>query len=215
MRAMRLVLFAAVVVIAAGCGGVDNEPNLAAAIEKTEDAGSLRIEIAASDIEDGKPIEIACRGEADYEGRRLRITCDYGDMGDLDYIAIGNTTYLRGDLFGLRGDATKWVKSTEDEGLAVQLSPQRLLAMLRGASQETRRVGAADVRGVSTVRYRLRVDCEHAELFDCEEATTPVEVWIDEDGFVRRIWLEEESGSGTIEFYDFGVDADGRGRGAR
>jgi hypothetical protein len=77
--------------------------------------------------------------------------------------------------------------------------------MLRDASQETRRVGEEDVRGVGTVRYRLEVDCEQAELFDCDGTTTPVDVWVGDDGLVRRISLEE-SGSGTIEFYDFGID---------
>ena len=50
------------------------------------------------------------------------------------------------------------------------------------------------------------MDCDRADVSDCEGATAPVDVWIGDDGLVRRIRVEEGSSPATIEFYDFGVD---------
>jgi len=121
-------------------------------------------------------------------------------------IAIGDTTYARGRAAGFtKGE--RWQKSTflgDDDALHA-LSPERLLSMLRSASRETERIGEEDVRGEPTVRYRMTVNCEEAEL-SCPDETAPVEVWIDRDGLVRRIWLEDNGTVGTIEFFDFGVE---------
>jgi hypothetical protein len=202
---MRLLLPAvAAVAFAVGCGGAGNDPNLAAAIEKTEAAGSSRIAIDAVEIDGDERANFECRGQADYERERLEISCDYGGEST-EMIAIGRDTYFRGDVFGIGGSSLNWTKIEDDETLTAEISPQRLLAMLRGASEDTRRVGEEVVRGVETVRYRLEVECEQADL-DCDGTTAPVEVWVGGDGLVRRISLGDRSGSGTIEFYDFGVE---------
>jgi hypothetical protein len=114
---------------------------------------------------------------------------------------------MRGDVLGFGGaDSDTWVRSTDEEHIGEELSPQRLLTMLRDASQSTERLGEEDVRGVGTVRYRLVVECEDVKLADCENATTPVDVWIDADGFVRRIAVTEGVASPfTFEFFDFGA----------
>ena len=84
-----------------------------------------------------------------------------------------------------------------------QLSPQQLLTTLRAASEETSAIGEETVRGVETVHYRLDVDCEKEQFFDCE-GTSPAEVWIDEEGLVRRVWID----GATIEFLDFGTEVE-------
>jgi len=199
----RLLLAVAALVAAVGCGGVENEPNLAAAIEKTEAAGSSLFEVAGTEKEDGRTIEIVCRGKADYERARLQMSCDYGRDGALEAILVDESTYMRGEILGFAGAGTKWTKFADAEALGSQVSPQQLLTTLRAASQETRRVGEDDVRGVETVHYRLDIDCEKAEFLGCE-GISPAEVWIDEDGLVRRILVD----GATIEFYDFGVAVD-------
>ena len=181
----RLLLAVAALVVVTGCGGVENEPNLAAAIEKTEAAGSSLFEIAATETEDGKTIEIACTGRADYELDRLAMSCDYGRGGGLEAIVVDQTTYMRGEILGFAGGGTKWTKFADAEPFASQLSPQQLLTTLRAASQETRRVGEEDVRGIETVHYRLDVDCEQAEFLGCQ-GVSPAEVWIDDEGLVRQ-----------------------------
>jgi hypothetical protein len=201
----RLLVVAAAGVLAVGCGSAENEPNLAAAVGKTEAAGSSRIEMSGTESQSGASLE--CRGEADYAGARLALDCDWGTTGMLELIGIGNVTYMRGDTLGIAGAGSKWLELRDvDESAAAALSPRRLLSMLRDASTETQRVGEEVVRGADTVHYRLEVDCELAELHDCKGPTTPVDVWIAEDGLVRRIALEAESDEVTVEFYDFGMD---------
>lgn len=202
----RPVLAAAVVVlVAAGCGGVENEPNLAAAAAKTVDTGSSRIEISGTESEDGNSTDIDCAGEANYETKRLSMTCDYGGQSGMEIVAVGRDTYMRGDILGIGAGSEKWIKLT-DESFADTFSPQGLLRMLRGASQRTERVGEDEIRGAETVRYRLEVDCDQAELLDCEGGTSQVDVWIDDDGLVRRIDVPRGSSPFSVEFFDFGVD---------
>lgn len=197
-------MVAAVGVLAVGCGSAENDPNLAAAIGRTEAAGSSRIEMSGTDSQNGA--SLACRGEADYADGRLALDCDWGTTGSLEVIGIGNVTYMRGDTLGIAGAGSKWLRLADlDESGAATLSPRRLLSMLRAASTETERLGEEIVRGVDTVRYRFEVDCEDAELHDCDGPTAPVDVWIADDGLVRRI-VEAESDDVTVEFYDFGTD---------
>ena len=204
----RLLLVVAVIAfVAAGCGAAEDDPNLAAAAAKTEGAGSSRFAISGEEGAGQERIELGCTGEADYEAKSVRLSCDYGSQGRMEIITFATETYMRGDVFGFGGDLAKWVRSKDDESLGEELSPQSLLAMLREASESTERLGEEDVRGVGAVRYRLVVECEQAKLTDCEGATAPVDVWIDHDGLVRRIAVTAGGAPPfTFEFYDFGVD---------
>lgn len=201
----RLLAVGAATLFAIGCGSAENEPNLAAAVGKTESAGSSRIEMSGTESQSGASLE--CRGEADYASARLALDCDWGATGTLELIGIGTVTYMRGDTLGLAGAGSKWLELRDsDESAAAALSPRRLLSMLRDASTGTERLGEEVVRSVDTVRYRLEIDCEMAELHDCDGPTAPVDVWIADDGLVRRIVLDAESDDVTVEFYDFGAD---------
>lgn len=201
----RLLVVAAAALAAVGCGSAENEPNIAAAVGKTESAGSSRIELSGTETESGAAIE--CRGEADYADERIALDCEYDGSGTLELIGLGAVTYMRGDTLGIAGAGSKWIELTdEDESAAAAVSPRRLLSMLRDASTGTERVGEEVVRGMDTVRYRLEVDCEQAELHDCDGPTAPVEVWIGDDGLVRRIAVDAESDDVTVEFFDFGSE---------
>jgi hypothetical protein len=187
-----------------GCGGVENEPNLAKAVERTEATGSSRIEVRAALVENGRTLAFRCDGTADYGRQRLRLGCNYG-IGEM--IVIGDAQYFTSDAFGVRIDE-RWVKVPLDESDSLnQFSPERLLGLLRDASLETTRLGEETVRQVATVRYQLTVNCERAQI-GCSGTTAPVYVWIDDDGLVRRIELEDDGTPGTIEFFDFGVQVD-------
>jgi hypothetical protein len=190
----------------AGCGGAENEPNLAQAAERTEATGSSRIAVHGTEKNAREAARFECEGEADYADARIRIACSY-PSGDLELIVIGDSTYVRGAFLGTE-TGRKWLEfPTETEEFALrEFTPEKLLAMLRDASTGTERVGEEDVRGDETVRYRLTVECEKANL-DCA-TTSHVDVWIDGDGIVRRIAVEDDSAEGTIEFYDFGGDVD-------
>lgn len=208
---MKRMLVIAVVVsaLAAGCGGVENEPNLAQAAERTEALGTGRFEVEGVLEEDGKRVPLSCTGSADYERQRVHVRCEYGELGVLEAIAIERDSYFRGDFFLGPGAGDKWEKDTievDDETSLGTLSPQKLLALLRKASSDTERIGEGEVRGDATVRYRLTVDCEAAVL-ECE-GTAPVDVWIAEDGIVRRIAIDDDEGEATFEFFDFGAQID-------
>jgi hypothetical protein len=187
--------------LVAGCGGVENEPNLANAAERTESTGSSRFTITSDETAYGRENKLTCAGAADYARRRLRFTCD-----DIELLAIGAATYVRGTPGGI---GERWIRipnETQQEAMIDTFSPVTLLATLRKASREIERFGTEHVRGVSTVRYRLTVICREADL-GCTE-TTRVDVWIDDDGLVRRIELDDDGVSGVIEFFDFGVDVE-------
>jgi hypothetical protein len=210
MRAMRFLLLAvaATVVFLTGCGAAENDPNLAAAAEKTEALGSGRFDVNGT-LKDNGVTGISCRGSADYDRKRVHVRCEYQGAGVFEAIAIGHDVYLRGDAALGPGTEDKWEKDTEDVGEETalsSLSPQHLLSLLREASSETTRVGEEDVRGDATVKYRLTVDCDAAEL-NCG-GSAPVDVWIAEDRVVRRIAIDDDDGEVTFEFFDFGADVD-------
>ena len=71
-----LLAVAAIAIVGVGCGAAENDPNLAAAVEKTEAAGSSLIAVDAIETEDGKPVEIRCDGKADYDRKRIHFACD-------------------------------------------------------------------------------------------------------------------------------------------
>jgi hypothetical protein len=200
----RALIVIALSLAAASCGGAQNEPNLAEAAERTEAQGTGRFEASGEQRSEGRSTPVSCKGEADYGAKSVRVACEYG-LEELDAIAIGDEFYVRGML--LVGTSDKWVRmegEVDDDTSLATLSPQKLLRLLRNASSETERVGEEDVRGEPTVRYRLVVDCDGAKL-DCS-TEAPVDVWLADDGVVRRITFEDDDGTSTFEFFDFGAD---------
>jgi hypothetical protein len=203
------VAVGALLLLAAGCAGVENEPNFAKAVDRTEATGSVGFEINALGTENGRPIELSCDGAADYGRKRFRLACDEGQRWTMDTIVIDDATYFRGT--GALGfdSGGRWRKESSGvNDFLPGFSPERLLDMLRSASRQTERIGEEDVRGEQTVRYRLTVSCAKAELSCPGDEAAPVEVWIGGDGLVRRIWVEDSDLTGTIEFFDFGVKID-------
>jgi len=109
-------------------------------------------------------------------------------------------------------------------------NPSQLLDYLRATSSEIEEVGEEDVRGDPTTHYRARIDLDKVPEQVPEDAraavrasidalqrqlgssTLPVDVWIDDDGRVRR-FQQAISAQGsdvelTVELYDFGTDVD-------
>lgn len=117
-----------------------------------------------------------------------------------------------------------------------QSDPTQALAYLRAASDDVEEVGTEDVRGVETTHYRMTVelariaDAAPPEQREALRAQTeqlrelsgisrvPTEVWVDEEGLVRRQRLtyrdmrfapgQEGDMNVTMELYDFGVEVD-------
>ena len=201
---MRLALaaVAALALLAAACGGVENEPNLAKAVERTTASGSSRIEVRGKD-DSAEPGLYVCEGVADYARRRLQFSCTLDGDHVMSLRAVDGFVY-----FDESGTGEKWFKDVDDdeENALGDFSPEKLLSMLREASSETVRVGEETVRDASTVRYRLTVDREQADLGDGPGPRAEVDVWIDEDGLVRRIAADDDGGAFTVDFFDFGIE---------
>jgi hypothetical protein len=120
--------------------------------------------------------------------------------------------------------------------LGSQSDPSQALAYLRAASDDIQEVGSEEVRGVETTHYRMTVDLARvaaaappaqrealqAQVDELIEKSriqnVPTDVWIDEDGLVRRQRLTYENMAFapgvhgdmtmTMELFDFGVDVE-------
>jgi hypothetical protein len=199
---MRLALgaVAALALAAAACGRVESEPNLAKAVERTQETGSFAFAMTTRFEGAGDEFEWSCGGAVDSKQTASRLVCP-GTEGGAETITVDGTTYHR-----YPSTDGKWWKlgAGEDMALPEEYSPDKILGLLRAASRKTERVGEEDVRGEPTVRYALTVDCEQAERYDCAGETALVDVWIDVDGLVRRGAFEQGSATTTIEFFDFG-----------
>ncbi len=102
------------------------------------------------------------------------------------------------------------------------VDPSRLLNALEEVSGSVESLGRKDVRGVGTEGYRLSVDMRRVvdeapaahrealleELERESRKTIPMQVWIDDEGFARRLTIFDPEDEVTLDFYDFGVEVD-------
>ena len=164
--------------------------------------------------------------------------------GSQEIIFDGFTMYMRSPLFAgalpagktwLKIDVNKAGKAAGiDLGALAQQGqdPTEALRYLKAASGDVERVGEEDVRGTKTTRYKATIDFKRypdlvpakdraavrrsieqiIKLSGAEKA--PMEVWIGEDGVVRRLRQRINTVIATgmrstadqqIELYDFGV----------
>ncbi len=167
-----------------------------------------------------------------------------GLLGDgvIEFRSIDETVYIRMPLFAaLFGASTEWISfdSGESNPLsdlsgAGQLDPGELLAMLT-ALDAIEEAGVETLRGVETVHYSGVLDYDtllqtlsaaEYQTLQSQYGTTyfaeleaPIDLWIDNDGLVRRFTLtidlaglglpadvaaEVGVASMDIEFFDFG-----------
>ncbi|HWC15146.1 MAG TPA: hypothetical protein VG929_11240 [Actinomycetota bacterium] len=109
--------------------------------------------------------------------------------------------------------------------------PSQMLQYLNGVSGDVKTVGQEEVRGVTATRYKATIDLAKVPAqapADVREAVRasikamqeqigkadfPVEVWIGDDGFLRRMRMSMQSDGGTqgafsmtmrLDMYDFG-----------
>lgn len=236
----RLAPLLLLVALAAGCGASDPvaAEEVSAAVAKTAESGSSRMEIEG--IDDGA--EIVMRGVADHEVRRASFSFDMtpksgeaAQRGDLR--VLGATMYASSSLFGVAAAPGEkkpkpWYKLEydEDEGVSLDrllfpfpfVDPGRILATFKRVSGAVETLGEETVRGVPTTRYRLTLDLARLietaseqqraqlreELEGRERKTAPVEVSIDDVGLARRIRFVIDGDPVSIDFFDFGIAVD-------
>lgn len=169
--------------------------------------------------------------------------------GTMEMVIDGDVVYVKSPLFSMMGDSDKpWVRVDAGELGSGDLGPSgpatsdpgALLEFLEGAGP-VEEVGTEDVRGVPTTHLAAEIDLadllaeadadRQAEMeeqlgglgADLESFDSlPVEVWVDEDGYVRRFTMTFDFGQAleasedlgdatmtmTVELYDFDEPVD-------
>lgn len=169
-----------------------------------------------------------------------------GGQGEMEQIADGFVYYMRmEDLTGELPDGKSWIKIDQakaSKAMGVDLTQfNQTGAMNQGQMLEylrtvgdVKKEGTEDVRGVETTRYSVVADIrkypdavpegerERAErsveaLLDyMPDPTIPMDVWIDDEGLVRRMSFaiamdmlgQEVSMDMDMQLYDFGTEVD-------
>jgi hypothetical protein len=216
-RALLLVPVLASAFALAACGGSEaTEPqtlpkiDVAQAAERTADAGSARFSLSGEGGRGG-----SFTGEGELAGDRGRLELHFPEAAgglvpaDVEAVYADGALYARfsglaGLIPGLATGGRDWLRvdlGADGEALGEYLDlgegdPTRLLETLEAAGAFDE-VGGEHVRGVETTRYRGTV------------ASSRVDVWIGEDGLVRRVTVSDGDGTDVrLELFDFGADVE-------
>ncbi len=117
-----------------------------------------------------------------------------------DAVALGRGVWERNEAVTPEGRAAR-------SALNALVTPSGSLGYLRSVADDVVRVGRERVLGKQTTHYRATVDLGR---LGGPTRDFPIEIWVDEDGLVRR-YRYHPLGSGETfvwEFYDFGVTVD-------
>ena len=173
-----------------------------------------------------------------------------GDGQPLEVITDGDTAYAKlGALAALAertgGATTPWVSAELPKGASagigsITVGSRSLIDALQGVAGEVTTKGTEDVRGVSTTHYAATIDLtkaldavpadQRSQLedrlktagVDLSKLAIPVDVWVDDDGLVRRLTatLDTTALAGvapaipgvrvdeTLEVFDYGQPVD-------
>ncbi len=212
------------------------------AAAKTNEAGTYKADITGKTEVAGQSVDMSGTGAFDSAKKQGQMSYTMTLAGqdiDMDMVLDFPIFYMHlpPEIGPLPGSKT-WVKMDfeklgREQGIdlgqlmqAGQSDPSQGLDYLRGVS-DVQAVGDEDVRGVPTTHYTGVVDLQALGAKDPELkkqldqlveqsgiSSVPVEVWIDDEGFVRRMKQTfEGNGPGlqmnmtmTTELYDFGTD---------
>lgn len=225
MRALILLLGVSVL---AACGGGTLSPReaLSQAQENTAKVDTARFTISGRTTVSGAgEIAFEGAGEFDAAARRVHLTMDMAQAGEIELVMDGFVMYMRMELLQQHAPQLKpWVeldlqKVGEEVGLDFealmqlgrQQDPTAALEQLRAAG-EVEELGEEEVRGVGTTHYRTTIDVErYVELVEDPKAaesirrvmeltgqgSIPMEIWVDEDQLVRRLeWTQSVRAGG-------------------
>jgi hypothetical protein len=214
---------------------------IAQAAEKTQDVSGGRASVNGVVTKPGSQ-PIPMRGQMvfnDEDRSRTVLTMSPPGSGktvQMNMISEGTTVYMASPRFGSLPDGAKWIGLDLDfalEGETESLAPAQPdakgeLELLEASSDDIRRLGKEDVRGVPTTHYRVTIPVadqaerirnvgadELAERFEEDGSPAEVEAWIDAKGLVRRMRIVQAAPQLTggitttkfqMEFFDFGID---------
>jgi hypothetical protein len=212
------------------------------AASKTNEAGTYKADLTATMDIAGQSIDMSGKGE--FDGAQQRGHMSYamnlnGQDLNMDMVFAYPEIYMQPPPeSGSLPDGKTWIKMDleklgQQAGFdfdqvmqAGQSDPSQGLEFLRGAT-DVQAVGDEDVRDVPTTHYTAVVDLrslgtKYPEMKPSIDqlveqsgiSRVPVEVWIDDDGFVRRMKQTLDGNSSglqmnmtmTTDLYDFGTD---------
>lgn len=226
-------------------GEADLNP-IAQAAERTAGMPGARMTVSADYSTPNSSLTFSAQGEGEMNWRTDRghvtlTTSVAGHAITVETITDADTIYLRSS--GPNEElppGKEWVGvepflgHDPDSALAGSADAGEVLRSLEAAGGDVEDLGEETVRGVSTTHYRGSIDLDRLEqklrnegkadvaklvsrAYE-SETSIPVEVWIDQDGIVRRIREvlpigDGDGGTGLtmdmqIELYDFGAEPD-------
>jgi hypothetical protein len=203
-------------------------PVVAAALARMVAAGSARTAILVKARGSARSTTVRGEGASDFRSGRGQLTLHLGDRAQEAVVAVFDRSVVYQRLPGATG-ARPWVRldlagllGGAGLGLFDGSNPGQTLRFLRGVGDLTQ-VGTDSVRGARTRHYRATLDLAKAaeelpadlragylKLLRAQgSARRPTELWIDDQGRLRRIRYATESAAATTtvttEYYDFGV----------
>jgi hypothetical protein len=234
----RLAAVAALaLLVGAGCGGGGSasRDDIANAATKTASAGSVEadFDLSGQGLK-GKGSGVFNTGKARTGQLSMTVTSNNQDV-QVDTIVTGDTICMRSPVFDrVLSQGKDWIKLdvvalAQQRGvdlsslLDASPTPANALAYLHGA-RDVRKIGANTVGGVKTTHYQVTVDLEKAAarasgseraalrrvISQSKQKTLPLDVWIDGNGYIRRVSYDERQGQQqpaqvTMELHDFGA----------
>lgn len=231
-----------------GCSLVGSSPahEVRQAFVSTVSAGPARVAVSSRTDVAGQSVEVTGEGVLDVPRQAADLQLQVPALGAVRTVIVDGTAYaeLPALVTAFLPGATAWGSidldrlATEQFGVPLtQLgttNPFEQLGYLEGVRDDAREVGREPVEGVETTRYAASIDLDATPAAQDPEtrpavdrlretlgtSVLPVEVWIDDDGRVRRasqtvVSPAEASGAGaptgatsSITFREFGVETD-------
>jgi hypothetical protein len=187
-------------------GRDDRSPaqRLSAAPDAVTDAGTFAYEIDIDSAIGTTSTQMQLSGEVDAKAQRSSATFDVAGMA-FEMVSDGTTLYLRLPEEARAATGGKAWTKLDLETLAPSLgplagnpNPMQAFDQLRRPGADVVEVGEEEVRGTKTTHYRTVLDLtasidqlgggldDQAEPLRQQLAAVPVEVWLDDDGRIRR-----------------------------
>ncbi len=199
MRSLAATL-CALTLLAAGCGGGDEEAApaagpadlLAAAVSNADEATSYESEIELTSDLQGSDFRVTGTTVSSADAATGRAELEYSQQGEsfpMESVTVDGTSYLRSPQFeSLLPDGKQWVRSETGQSLTTD----QFVDLLRD-SPGVREVGGETIRGTPSRRLRGSVDVQ--EMLDragggaaaqvtpeqLERMNAEADVWISED----------------------------------
>lgn len=218
---------------------------VAGASARTTAAKNAKVELSGDVAAMGQTVTLSGNGAIDFANETFQLNLTVPGMGTIEERFLDDIVYVKiPDAQAAQFGGKPWLKidpkavsgsgGQNPFGSLDSSNPSQILATLQGAGTVTK-VGDEDVRGVRTVHYKADIDV--AKAADAQQltpaqrqqlqqalggkSTIPADVWLDEQGLVRRLTIDIEatpSAGGTrpsasptsvktkisMEFFDYG-----------